>query len=153
MAGAEEAIDRIEHALGVLVRQTRSARFAEAVREGAGIHLDRASYLVLVAVGRQGPARLSDIAVELGVDVSTVSRQVAALEAKGLLVREPDPVDGRAVRLSLSEAGDALTDRLRTAWRATIAEALADWTPGEIDALAPLLERFATDVAGEPAAR
>ncbi len=153
MSDVDPAIDRIEHTLGVVLRQTRSARFAEGIRERAGIHLDRASYLALTTVGRIGPVRLSDLALELGVDVSTVSRQVAALETKGLFVRDPDPDDRRAVRLSLSPAGIELTERLRLAWRASVADALGTWTADEIDRFAPLIERFGTALVEEPSTR
>ncbi len=146
VTGLEGDIDRIEQALGVIVRQTRSSRFSEAVRERAGIHLDRATYMVLVAISRLAPARLSDIATDLAVDVSTISRQVAALEQKGLIDRQGDPDDRRASRISLSAAGEHLTEKLRAAWRSTVADALDSWSERDLARLAPLIERFAADV-------
>lgn len=147
MAEVEHDIDVIEQALGVLIRQTRSARFSDAVRTRAGIHLDRAGYALLLAIARTQPVRLSDLANELSVDVSTASRQVATLEQRGLVDRQPDPDDGRAVRLSLSASGRELTAGLRDAWRATIADVLVQWHPDEIARFAPLIERFADDLA------
>lgn len=53
------------------------------------------------------PAALS---AYLGATRGTVSQTVIALEAKGLVVKEPDPRDGRGVRLSLTPAGVARLD-------------------------------------------
>lgn len=140
--------DLIEQALGLILRQSRSPRFADAIRDRAGIKLDRASYGVLARLGSIAPVRLSDLAQELGVDVSTVSRQVQALEQKGLVTRGPDPVDGRAVRLELSRKGRAVLRKMQAAWQETIAGVLIDWKPADIREFALLLDRFATDLAG-----
>jgi DNA-binding MarR family transcriptional regulator len=143
----DEDYDRIERALGRLLRVVRSPRFGDAIRGRAGIKLDRASYGVLERVGALAPVRLSDLAQELGVDVSTVSRQVQALEQKGLVDREPDPVDGRAMLLQLTRKGKAVRSKVQTAWQGTIAGALVDWKPDDITRFAALLDRFASDLA------
>jgi DNA-binding MarR family transcriptional regulator len=77
--------DILEQSMGRILRQSRSPRFADAIRQRAGIRMDRANYSVLVRLGSLAPVRLSDLAQDLGVDVSTVSRQVQSLEQKGLV--------------------------------------------------------------------
>ena len=139
--------DLIERALGRILRTSRSPRFGDAIRGRAGIKLDRASYGVLERTGALGPVRLSDLAHELGVDVSTVSRQVQALEQKGLLDREPDPDDGRAMLLQLTRKGRAVRSKMQAAWQETIAGVLIDWKPDDINVFAERLERFAADLA------
>ena len=51
---------------------------------------------------------------------SNFSRALRGLEAKGLVIREPDPADARAVRLIPTEQARANRDRLRDAWAAAL---------------------------------
>jgi DNA-binding MarR family transcriptional regulator len=143
----DEDYDVIERAVGRVLRVSRSPRFGDAIRGRAGIKLDRASYGVLERTGALAPVRLSDLAAELGVDVSTVSRQVQALEQKGLVDREPDPDDGRAMLLQLTRKGKAVRSKMQAAWQETIAGVLVNWKPADISEFAVLLDRFAADLA------
>jgi DNA-binding MarR family transcriptional regulator len=138
--------DVLEQSIGRILRQSRSPRFADAIRQRAGIRMDRANYGVLVRLGSIAPVRLSDLAQDLGVDVSTVSRQVQSLEQKGLVDRGPDPDDGRAVRLELTRKGKAVMRKMQAAWQETIAGVLVGWKPDDIREFAALLARFASDL-------
>ncbi len=142
-----EDVELIERALGTLFRLSRNFRFQEAVHQRSGFTADRASYGVLARVGELQPVRLSDLAHVLGVDVSTTSRQVAALEQRGLLSRSADPDDGRAVRLDLTPAGQQYLHRLSQAWHEIVAEALIDWHPREIAKFATMVDRFVANLA------
>ena len=57
--------------------------------------------------------RLSELGQRLGITPSTLTRNLARLEERGLVVRETDPVDGRAQRVLLSPAGQAAADGVR----------------------------------------
>lgn len=140
-------VEAIERALGTLFRLSRNFRFQEAVHQRSGFTADRASYGLLARVGELQPVRLSDLAHVLGVDVSTTSRQVAALEQRGLLSRSADPVDGRAVRLDLTTAGQAYLEKLSQAWHEIVAEALVDWHPDEVAEFAEMIDRFVANLA------
>ena len=96
-------LESIERALNTFFRLSRNFRFQEAVHKRSGFAVDRASYGVLARVGEHQPVRLSDLAHLLGVDVSTISRQVATLEQRGLLSRAADPDVGRVPAV---EVGD-----------------------------------------------
>jgi DNA-binding MarR family transcriptional regulator len=52
-----------------------------------------------------GPQRIGALARELGVTMATASRTADALVATGLVRREPDPTDARAVRVVLTGRG------------------------------------------------
>ena len=52
-----------------------------------------------------GPLRLSDLAERMGITAPTASRAVDGLVDLGLLERQPDPADRRAVRIDLTEPG------------------------------------------------
>jgi DNA-binding MarR family transcriptional regulator len=141
-----EPVGQIEQALGALLRLTRAPRFAETVRQRAGAEVDRAGYAVLVRVSELGPVRLSELAQYLGLDVSTVSRQVQQLEQRGLVDRSPDPLDGRAALLELSVPGREIMQKMRDAWEETVADVVNTWKPGDIARFGSLLDRFVSDV-------
>jgi len=52
-----------------------------------------------------GPQRIGSLAKALGVTMATASRTVDALVGAGLVHREPDPQDARAVRVVLTARG------------------------------------------------
>src|SRR5690349_18065901 len=84
--------------------------------------------LLLAQLAADEPRRLSAVAEHAGLDLSTVSRQVAALEAAGLVSRTPDPTDRRATHVEVSPAGHEVLGRNRERWQAVLRELLADWT-------------------------
>jgi DNA-binding MarR family transcriptional regulator len=90
----------------------------------------------------QGP-RISDLAHGLLVDLSVVSRQVAGLEAEGLLRRVRDETDRRAFRVELTAAGTELLAQFRGRVGHELAARLADFTDAEITGLADGLDAVA----------
>jgi DNA-binding MarR family transcriptional regulator len=140
------AVASIEESVVAIVREASLPRLQERLGAEAGVPVERAGYQVLRAVAEQPSLRLGDLAHELGLDTSTVSRHVKALEGEGMVVRSGDLGDGRVARLELTDAGTEALGRLRRARHRFFAEALADWLPGELEALAPLLSRLAKDV-------
>lgn len=78
-----------------------------------GLSATQAQLLVLLRGERAG-VRLSTLAERLRVTLPTVSESVAALEAKGLVERRPDPEDGRAARIRLTRRGQRTADRVAT---------------------------------------
>jgi DNA-binding MarR family transcriptional regulator len=107
-----------------------------------GLGLDRAAYLLLGRVAMDGPGRLSNLAGDMCVDLSVVSRQVAALEAAGLVARTPDPGDRRASLIAVTDRGAELFRRRREQIRELLHALLADWEPAEREEFARLLGRF-----------
>jgi len=77
-----------------------------------GVSIGRTGYWLLVMVSEQAPLRLSDLAEQGELDLSTISRQIRDLVAAGLIARIPDPADGRAALLSLTEWTDEERDAL-----------------------------------------
>src|ERR1700726_1770605 len=95
---APELIE-IERGLTTIVRWGNLPRVRERFTAVAGMSLDRASYSVLFRL-EEGPARLSDLAQRVGVDISTLSRQAHHLEAAGLVAKTVVEEDRRASLLS-----------------------------------------------------
>ena len=107
-----------------------------------GVSINRTGHWLLVRVSESAPIRLSEIADSVELDLSTLSRQVRDLVAAGLLAKVPDPADGRASLLSLTEQGAAVLESVSEARRRVLAEAIADWTDEERTALASGLLRL-----------
>jgi DNA-binding MarR family transcriptional regulator len=101
----------------------------------------------LGAIKRIGPARVSDVAVELQVDLSVASRQVQALEAEGYVDRAPDPADRRSSVVCLSAAGEAKLRLVHERVIDALNEALATWSPEEIQTLVDGLLRLRAALA------
>lgn len=62
-----------------------------------------------------GPLSQKEMGARLRLEKSTVSRLVASLERRGWVERQPDPADGRAYLVGLTEAGRRLSGRLAAA--------------------------------------
>jgi DNA-binding MarR family transcriptional regulator len=107
-----------------------------------GESIDKAGYWLLVRLSGQAPVRLSELAGTVELDLSTVSRQMRDLVACGLVLKVPDPVDGRASLLSLSGRGWAVLEAVSEARRQALAEVINAWSDEERTALAAGLHRL-----------
>ena len=130
----------LEREVALLLRRSR----AISGRLGGELHrgLDGAAYGLLVLLDDAGALRASDVVARLGLDKSTVSRQVANLVDLGLVDRTADPVDGRAQVLTPSAEGSARLSRIRDARRARWEDDLADWPADDVVRLGELLHRL-----------
>src|SRR5437660_2813135 len=118
---ASPELTQIERGLTTIVRWGNLPRVRERFTAVAGMDLDRASYAVLFRL-EEGPARLSDLAQRVGVDISTLSRQVHHLEAAGLVGRSVMEEDRRAALLSVTDKGRDFVHRIRAAKRPAITQ-------------------------------
>ncbi|MFE0464715.1 MarR family transcriptional regulator [Kitasatospora sp. NPDC058965] len=111
----------------------------------AGFDLTPADFQVLVNLRRAGypyqlgQARLMD---SLGLTSGTVSVRLARLEQRGVVVREPDPVDKRSSTVRLTDSGLQLFDRIAPAHLAGEDRLLSALSPGEQDQLAAMLRKL-----------
>jgi DNA-binding MarR family transcriptional regulator len=137
---AHQAFVHLEREIGLLLRRSR----AISARLAAELHpdLDGAAYGLLALLQDAGPQRASDLVTRLGLDKSTVSRQVNSLVELGLVNRAADPEDGRALVLTPSAEGSARLTRIREARRAHWEADMAGWPVEDVARLADLLGRF-----------
>jgi DNA-binding MarR family transcriptional regulator len=82
-------------------------------QHGRTLHRGRALHVVADA---PGPARLADIMAQVGVGQATASTLVDGLVRDGLIARQPDPSDGRAMRLVATAAGATAAKQWRAAY-------------------------------------
>ncbi len=105
-------------------------------------HQDFSTLVTLSSGACPEGTRLSDLAALRGFDASTMSRRVSHLCETGLLERTPDPQDGRAHLLSLSNDGRYALAEERARRVRLITESLGEWTPDDKSELARLLARL-----------
>lgn len=143
-----DALRCVEHEVGVLLRRTRRA-LTERARL---VHpdLQAVGYLVLVQIEADGPVRGSGLCDVLHLDKGAVSRSVQHLLELGLVDRTPDPDDGRATLLSVSEEGRRRARAVDEARRAALQERFVDWSCQDLRGVADALRRYnATVEAGD----
>ena len=100
--------------LGVLLGLVRSeiVRAMEAELAARQIDLRFTQFLILKRLARLGPMSASELARSVELDGGAMTRQLDQLEAKGLLRRTPHEQDRRALRIELTEVGNALWQQL-----------------------------------------
>jgi len=135
-------IDELLFRLGQALRRLRvqsgdNSTFTYAV--GAG-------FWQLDAIDRHGPVRISDLATELNLDISTVSRQLKALAERGLVQKAVDEEDARASRVELTDAGRTALTALRRRRHELLERALASWDLERRGALVELLGDLVRDL-------
>lgn len=112
----------------------------------AGDELEPGIFWLLKSIAAQGPLRVTELASCTNLDTSTVSRHVAQLDRAGLVERTPDPADGRAHRLQLTEAGRNGLHAAFERRRGLLRRALDHWDADDVVHLDRLLGRFVADL-------
>jgi DNA-binding MarR family transcriptional regulator len=135
---AGDALDVVETEMALLQRGLERLARRSAIHR----HLDRASYLAARTLDATGAISLKDLAARLGVDASTMTRQIATMETAGLLHRYADPHDGRVSVIELSAAGRRKMRAVQRARRERIQDLFAGWTKREQLEFGQLLARF-----------
>jgi DNA-binding MarR family transcriptional regulator len=135
-----DTIRDLEQEVGVLIRRVRRVIGvrARAVHES----LQPASYLILSHVNENGPVRASSIVEVFDIDKGAISRQVAHLIDLGLVARTPDPDDGRATLLTVTDEGARRLKDVADHRRKWLEEQLDDWSERELSAFVSELARY-----------
>ena len=140
--------------LGFHLRYFRERLLADAEEEAvrAGVRLRMAHLHVFGTIRAEG-TRLTDLAAWAGMGLPAMAELVDEMEDHGLLVRRPDPSDGRAKLVTLTPAG---WDAIRTG-RAIIARIEGDYArrlgADRYETMCWALQDLLEDLAGEPMRR
>jgi len=135
--------NQVFDAMALLTRTTED--FFERTAGGISPGLRRGTASPLFVLHRTGPLRVSQLAEELGLDRTTVTRHLDDLESRGLVTRQPDERDRRAMVASLTPAAQDFLDDMRVRNRTLIRRICADWTREERAVFGRLLPRFAIE--------
>ncbi|GID26962.1 DNA-binding MarR family transcriptional regulator [Paractinoplanes brasiliensis] len=141
--------DTIPRLADELMRFARVVARAKSMLNLGDLGADFSALMLLFPLRFRGPLRATDLAEIKQADPSTVSRQVAQLVKAGLARREADPVDGRASRIAITEAGLAAVERMQQARQSWLREALADWPADRIATFVGLFAEFNTSVEAQ----
>ncbi|CAM5289204.1 MarR family winged helix-turn-helix transcriptional regulator [Streptomyces aurantiogriseus] len=142
---ASPEVIEIERALTRITYLSTRARQHDRLMALAGVPLDRAAVALLRQVADSEPLRPGELAQRLGVEASHVTRTVQQLQKSGYVTRVPDPHDGRAQRIQLTEQGSAAVDRVRDTGARGMQLALSEWSPEDLRRLATLFHRMVDD--------
>lgn len=112
----------LEEALTVVANWTVRHDVQAEVSRRARCPVPESHGWLLGRISTCGPCHPSDLAEFYGVDNSTVTPKLQRLEAEGLIRREADPEDRRAVLLAATPAGHRLLSKLRRARAELLAE-------------------------------
>jgi DNA-binding MarR family transcriptional regulator len=106
--------DGLGEAFGAVARRLRAASMAAFAAYDVTPSQVRA-IRVLTTHGEDGGVRSSELAQHLRIAPRSATEVVDALQAKGLVVRSPDPGDRRATLVALTDRGRELSDEVRRA--------------------------------------
>ena len=125
---------QLREAIRALVR-----RFSLAERADMGCCGMTVAQAATLEALTDGDLRLSDLGKRLGIAPSTLTRNLARLEERGLICKEPDPIDGRAQLVALTDAGLSAAAEVRSQ-EESFARSVLDLLPqgSATDALATL---------------
>jgi DNA-binding MarR family transcriptional regulator len=137
--------EAMQHQVAVFARRAEQTRLGGVGQ--ARNSMDRAAYLLLNRLDREGPMGVKALAAGMGIDSSTVTRQVAPLVDSGLVKRTSHPEDGRAVVLQLSPRGVARLEQVRSSRRELMGRLTDGWSESERAVFCSLLTRFNSALA------
>lgn len=141
--------------LAAVISPLRRALLA-ATRAEAGLpELSEPQIDIIRALPRHTARGPAEIAAQLRLSRPTVSNLLGAMEADGLVIRSPDPSDGRRIVVRASDRALALFDRFDVASSALVRQAIAtlDFEQrATLAAAVPVLERLCAVLSGADAA-
>lgn len=142
-----DTLRQLEQEVGVLVRRVR--RIIGVRARAVHPDLQGVSYLMLGYLSQHDPMRASALCSVFAMDKGAVSRQVQHLLDLGLVDRTPDPEDGRATLISVSDEGVRRLADVADHRRRLLAERLGDWTAADLEQLGALLSRYNAALADD----
>jgi DNA-binding MarR family transcriptional regulator len=139
-ATTDAALNNVEHQLTLLWRRGRA--ITNQLSRQVHPDMEPAAYGLLTVIRREGPIRLTELAMSIGVGKPSVSRQIAFLESIGLVSKEADPLDGRAQSIRLTPKGEEKMHQVQDARRQVFRERLGEWPVQDLEELARYMAKL-----------
>jgi len=133
------ALERLGQVFGVLLRGTAEERGLSPIQIRIVVHL---------LFHPAGFCHVGDLARQFDLTPATVSDAVSTLVGKGLVSKEPDPSDGRARVLRLTEEGTAWAEEL-SGWASSVQRVVKEHLGSHSDAEKVIVMRFLMDLIAE----
>ncbi len=147
-----ESLSALHRSLLDIVGVINQPERDDAMLAMAGLSLERALFPLIVLIERLGPIGVVELAGRVGRDYTTVSRQVARLEALGLVSRRAGSKDRRVREAVITPQGKRATDAVDAARERMALVLFQDWSRSDFDELVRLLRRLADEMTAMPAA-
>ncbi len=141
-----DSLAETERALTRVTTREQRVRFRERVAQRAGVDISPGATWALVRIYEFGVGRARQMAEQDGIDPVRIAEVIGEL-------RERNLVAGEAGEGELTPAGREQTDRIVSARRELLSEALSDDGADRPPELTALLHRLARDLSGEPPAK
>ncbi len=135
----DTANKQIEQQITVLLRRVQRIHLSTSTGE---IDLERSAYGIMCKLADEGPQRLGALASAFGLDPSTITRQVQALEEIGLAAGRPTPPTAVPRSWTSPPSGREVLDQTRATGAPRLQEALSDWPDADRADFGRLLEEF-----------
>jgi DNA-binding MarR family transcriptional regulator len=142
----EPAVHQIEGLLSRMADMRSSPRYLARLLTLAGSPVQPSGWTIVTVLHRQGGMRVSELAAQLGLDQSTVSRQLKPLDAAGLISRTAEATDRRVAIVTLSNKGKAAYNAVRQRWLDDLAWYMRSWSDADRENLGELAARFSDEV-------
>jgi DNA-binding MarR family transcriptional regulator len=146
----EEQVRRVGASVREIRRSAAMMRVRALVLGGSDSPLELGGADTLNFVCERGGSRMSELADALRVDASTATRAVARLETAGLVRREGDERDRRAVIVVPTQAGMAAQVQMRTQYLEVMKHICAEFDDDDVAVLADHLERLVAGIDALP---
>jgi DNA-binding MarR family transcriptional regulator len=139
-SGRDQALHSIEREVGALIRRVRRV-IGERARS---VHpdLQPSAYLILTYLDDEDDVRSSRLVENFGIDKGAISRQISSLAELGLVERFPDPEDGRATRIRLTDDAKARIEAVSESRWGRFGQRLADWSDDDLAGFAATLQHY-----------
>jgi DNA-binding MarR family transcriptional regulator len=139
----------LDNRLGFLVADiTRRYGVLYDQRARAEIELTRAQSRLLVYLSAYGEMRQTDLATLADVTPMTVARMLDRMEAAGWVVRQADPADRRAFKVSITDKADGRLEPALALGDELNAQITEGFSKDEVDTLLKMLQRIRKNLAG-----
>ena len=140
MSPRHDDLRRIEGEVATLIRRVKRV-IGERARE---VHPDLhpMTYFILTHLAKEGPMRAADLSDAFGMDKGGVSRQVQSLVDLGLVERQPDAEDRRAILLGASSEGRKRLEVMTRQRSDRFDRRLSGWSDEELSGFAERLAAY-----------
>lgn len=138
-------VDKQQSLFDLELRLTSLMRTLEALNRKRKYPIERAHYLLLLQLN-DAPLSIGELATQLLLDNSTVTRQINAMLKNGLIEKVPNPNDARSTLVWITLHGQQLVSEMHQLRIERLSKTLSLWEDEEIQALADLMSRFDRDM-------
>lgn len=100
---------------GFLIRRLHQVHTGLFAEETAGFDITAVQYSLLTALAEHGEMDQNTLALEIGLERSSVAEVLPRLEARELIARQQSPQDGRVKLVKLTRKGKSVVRRMDAA--------------------------------------